>query len=58
MRGIFLAVDGCDKRRVHAEIIGNGLPVQFELSPGQMNDAPMAELLLNDLLAGAEVIAD
>ena len=28
-------------------MIGNGLPVQIELSPGQMNDAPMAELLLN-----------
>ena len=39
-------------------MIGNGLPVQIELSPGQMNDAPMAELLLNDLPAGAEVIAD
>jgi transposase len=39
-------------------VIGNGLPVQIELSPGQMNDAPMAELLLNDLPAGAEVIAD
>ena len=25
----------------------------IELSPGQMNDAPMAELLLNDLPAGA-----
>ena len=39
-------------------MIGNGLPVQIELSPGQMNDAPMAEFLLNDLPAGAEVIAD
>ena len=39
-------------------MIGNGLPVQIELSPGQTNDAPMAELLLNDLPAGAEVIAD
>ena len=39
-------------------MIGNGLPVQIELSPGQMNDAPIAELLLNDLPAGAEVIAD
>jgi hypothetical protein len=39
-------------------VIGNGLPVQIELSPGQMNDAPMAELLLKDLPAGAEVIAD
>ena len=39
-------------------MVGNGLPVQIELSPGQMNDAPMAELLLNDLPTGAEVIAD
>ena len=39
-------------------MIGNGLPVQIELSPGQMNDAPMAEFLLKDLPAGAEVIAD
>ena len=43
---------------MHLRVIGNGLPVQIELSPGQMNDAPMAELLLNDLPAGAEVIAD
>lgn len=39
-------------------MIGNGLPVQIELSPGQMNDESMAELLLNDLPAGADVIAD
>jgi len=39
-------------------VIGNGLPVQIELSPGQMNDQPMAELLLNDLPPGADVIAD
>ena len=43
---------------MHLRVIGNGLPVQIELSPGQMNDAPMAELLLNDLPAGAEVLAD
>jgi Transposase DDE domain len=35
----------------------HGLPVQIELSPGQMNDQPMAELLLNDLPVGADVIA-
>ena len=39
-------------------MIGNGLPVQIELSPGQMNDQPMAELLLHDLPPGADVIAD
>jgi transposase len=32
--------------------------VQLELSPGQANDAPMAELLLNDLPKGAVVLAD
>ena len=32
--------------------------MQVELSPGQMNDQPMAELLLNDLPPGADVIAD
>ena len=39
-------------------MIGNGLPVQIELSVGQANDAPMAELLLNDLPKGATVLAD
>lgn len=43
---------------MHARVIGNGLPVQLELSPGEMHDAPMAELLLNGLPAGAKVIAD
>jgi transposase len=32
--------------------------VQLELSAGQANDAPMAELLLNDLPKGATVLAD
>lgn len=39
-------------------MIGNGLPVQIELSPGNMHDAPMAERLLNDLPKGADVLAD
>jgi transposase len=39
-------------------VVGNGLPVQIELSPGQMNNHPMAELLLQDLPAGTDVIAD
>jgi len=43
---------------LHLRVIGNGLPVQIELSPGHMHDAPMAELLLNDLPKGADVIAD
>jgi transposase len=37
---------------------GNGLPLQIELSPGNMHDAPMAELLLNDLPKGAKVLGD
>ena len=39
-------------------MIGNGLPVQVELSAGQVNDAPMAEFLLNDLPKGATIVAD
>ena len=39
-------------------MIGNGLPVQLELSPGQAHDAPMADLLLNDLPKGAVVLGD
>jgi transposase len=44
--------------KLHLRVVGNGLPVQIELSPGQMNDAPMAEILLNDLPQGATVLAD
>ena len=44
--------------KLHLRVIGNGLPVQLELSPGQMHDAPMAELLLNELPRGADVITD
>jgi transposase len=44
--------------KLHARVVGNGLPVQVELSDGQANDAPMAELLLNNLPANARVIAD
>jgi hypothetical protein len=44
--------------KLHLRVIGNGLPVQIELSPGQMNDQPMAELLLSELPEGADVIAD
>jgi transposase len=44
--------------KLHARVVGNGLPVQLELSPDQANDAPMAELLLNNLPEGAVVLAD
>ena len=43
---------------MHLRVVGNGLPVQIELSGGEANDAPMAELLLNGLPAGAHVLAD
>jgi transposase len=43
---------------MHLRVVGNGLPVQVELSAGQANDVPMAELLLNDLPEGAHVLAD
>ena len=44
--------------KLHVRVVGNGLPVQIELSPEQANDVPMAELLLNDLPRGAVVLAD
>ena len=44
--------------KLHLRVIGNGLPVQIDLSPGQMTDQPMAKILLNDLPAGADVIAN
>jgi transposase len=37
---------------------GHGLPLQIELSAGQMHDAPMAELLLQDLPKGTSLLAD
>lgn len=43
---------------MHLRVVGNGLPVQIELSAGEAHDAPMAEVLLNDLPAGAHVLAD
>jgi transposase len=44
--------------KLHARVVGNGLPVQVELSPGQAGDAPLAELLLDRLSVGADVIGD
>jgi hypothetical protein len=38
---------------MHLRVVGNGLPAQIALSGGEANDAPMVELLLNDLPAGA-----
>ena len=43
---------------MHLRVIGNGLPVQIELSPGQMHDAPMAELCSTICSQAADVLAD
>ena len=43
---------------MHLRVNGHGLPLQIELSAGQINDAPMAELLLQDLPKGADLLAD
>ena len=44
--------------KLHLRVNENGLPLQLELSPGQMHDAPMAELLLQDLPKGTSLLAD
>ena len=36
----------------------NGLPIRFELSPGQAHDAPVCKLLLTGLQPGQAVLAD
>jgi len=35
--------------KLHLRIVGNGLPVHFELTPASQNDAPMVKMHLNDL---------
>ena len=44
--------------KLHLRVNENGLPLQLELSPGQAHDAPMAELLLQDLPKGTSILAD
>jgi transposase len=44
--------------KLHLRVNAFGLPLQIELSAGNMHDAPMAERLLDDLPRGADVIAD
>jgi transposase len=44
--------------KLHLRVNEHGLPLQIELSPGQMHDAPMAELLLQDLPKGTSLLAD
>jgi transposase len=43
---------------LHLRVDARGLPLQIELSPGQTHDAPMAELLLQDLPKGTSLLAD
>ena len=44
--------------KLHLRVNEFGLPLQIELSPGQMHDAPMAEILLQDLPKGTDLLAD
>lgn len=44
--------------KLHLRVNEHGLPLQIELSPGQFHDAPMAELLLQDLPQGISLLAD
>ena len=44
--------------KLHLRVNELGLPLQLELSPGQAHDAPMAELLLQDLPKGTSLLAD
>jgi transposase len=43
---------------MHLRVNEHGLPLQIELSPGEAHDAPMAELLLQDLPKGTSLLAD
>ena len=44
--------------KLHLRVNEHGLPLQIELSPDQFHDAPMAELLLQDLPRGISLLAD
>jgi transposase len=44
--------------KIHALVDADGRPVRLMLTPGQANDAPVAEALLEDLADGATLIAD
>jgi transposase len=44
--------------KIHALVDADGRPVRIMLTPGQANDAPVAEALLEDLADGATLIAD
>ena len=44
--------------KIHASNNQNGLPLKFELTPGQAHDAPASETLLTGLQPGQSVLAD
>lgn len=44
--------------KIHALVDADGRPMRLLLTPGQANDAPVAEALLDKLAAGATLIAD
>ncbi len=44
--------------KIHALINQDGLPIRFELTPGQAHDAPPCERLLDALQPGQYVLAD
>jgi transposase len=44
--------------KIHALVDADGRPIRLMLTPGQANDAPVAEALLEDLADGATLIAD
>jgi transposase len=44
--------------KIHALVDAEGRPVKLILTPGQAGDAPAAASLLEDLAAGATLIAD
>ena len=44
--------------KIHALVNEIGLPIRFELTPGQEHDAPVCRLLLDQLQPGQSVLAD
>ena len=44
--------------KIHALTNQNGLPIRYELTPGQAHDAPPCKMLLNKLQPGQHVLAD
>ena len=44
--------------KIHALVNGTGLPLQFELTPGQDHDAPVCRDLLTRLQPSQSVLAD